>query len=107
MSPSTEVTRSRFRLACVIADSSGASALLAAPRAPAAQDCSLSIASSSITAQRVRKSPVDRDWLLRPYMLLVRLDGPPRDSVARWPTPSAPPPIPATPSAPPSSQRAG
>src|ERR1700674_634841 len=65
-SPKTAVTRSTLPATVVIAASSGASVLLTAPRAPAAHVCSVTIASRSIDAQRARKSPVERGWLL-PY----------------------------------------
>src|SRR5260370_22428896 len=73
-SPKTDLTRSSCAAIDVIASSAGASALFAAPRAPAAQDCWLTIASRSIAAKRVTKSRVDRGGLLAEYMALVAKD---------------------------------
>src|SRR5437879_1019216 len=70
-SPKTAVTRSTCAASDVMASSAGANALRAAPRAPAAHGCWLSIASRSIAAPNARKSPVDRDGLFALYMDLV------------------------------------
>src|SRR5207245_9832839 len=75
-SPKTAVTRSTCAASDVMASSAGANALRAAPRAPAAHGCWLSIASRSIAAANARKSPVDRDGLFALYMVSGAAGGP-------------------------------